>query len=82
MYWYLMGFDAVARVLLVIAGALSALLLAGMIAGMIAGIVLVFGSWAFDRATTALARRWKRKGKKPKGRIGAIVMASLEDGSV
>lgn len=78
MYWYLMGFDAVARVLLVIAGALSALLLAGMIAG----IVLVFGSWAFDRATTALARRWKRKGKKPKGRIGAIVMASLEDGSV
>lgn len=78
MTWYLMGFDAVARVLLVIAGALSVLLLAGMIMG----IVLVFGSWAFDRATAALARRWKRKGKKPKGRIGAIVMASLEDGSV
>lgn len=78
MYWYLMGFDAVARVLLVIAGALSVLLLAGMIMG----IVLATGSWAFDRATSALARRWKRKGKKPKGRIGAIVMASLEDGSV
>lgn len=78
MTWYLMGFDAVARVLLVIAGALSALLLAGMIAG----IVLVFGSWAFDRATSALARRWKRKGKKTKGRIATIVMASLEDGSV
>lgn len=78
MTWYLMGFDAVARVLLVIAGALSALLLAGMIAG----IVLTIGAFAFDRATAALARRWKRKGKKPKGRIGAIVMASLEDGSV
>lgn len=78
MTWYLMGFDAAARVLLVIAGALSALLLAGMIMG----IVLAIGSWAFDRATAALARRWKRKGKKPKGRIGAIVMDSLEDGSV
>lgn len=78
MTWYLMGFDAVARVLLVIAGALSALLLAGMIAG----IVLVIGSWGFDRVTAVLARRWKRKGKKPKGRIATIVMASLEDGSV
>ena len=78
MTWYLMGFDAVARVLLVIAGALSALLLAGMIMG----IVLMIGSFAFDQITAALARRWKRKGKKPKGRIGAIVMASLEDGSV
>ena len=42
----------------------------------------LMGFDAFDRATSALARRWKRKGKKPKGRIGAIVMASLEDGSV
>lgn len=78
MSWYLLGFSAVARVLLVIAGALSALLMAGMIVG----IVLALGAWAFDRVTGALARRWKRKGKKPKGRMAAIVMASLEDGGV
>lgn len=78
MTWYLLGFAAVARVLLVIAGALSALLLAGMIMG----IVLALGSWVFDQVTGALARGWKRKGKKPKGRMAAIVMASLEDGGV
>lgn len=37
---------------------------------------------AFDRLTAWIAARWRRKGRKPSGRIARIILAHHGDGGV
>lgn len=61
--------------LLHVAGVLAALLL--FFAGILA--VILIASVAFDAFTGYLARRWKRRGKEPRTRIGRIIYAHADD---
>lgn len=69
------GFAAVARILLLIAGGISAIL----VAAMAVTVLLAIGAWVFDRVTTAMVRRWRRLKKQPRGRLAAILMAHMDD---
>lgn len=37
---------------------------------------------AFDRLTAWIAARWRRKGRRPAGRIARIILAHGDDGGV
>lgn len=69
------GFATVARILLLIAGGISAIL----VAAMAVTVLLAIGAWVFDRVTTAMVQRWRRLEKQPRGRLAAILMAHMDD---
>lgn len=60
------------RALSLVAGASAALLTAAVITS---GALIVLGL-AFDATTEHMARRWRKSGKRPKGRIGRIIAES------
>lgn len=69
MDYFTSAFAATVRVLLTFAGGAAAVLLALLAVGIAAGLV----AWMFDLVTSAMARRWRRKGRKPRGRIGRVI---------
>lgn len=66
------GFTVTGRLLLCIAGGAAAVLL--MI--LVTLLFLVIAAVIFDQVTTGLARRWTRKGRKPKNRLERVILAS------
>ena len=69
MDYFTSAFAATTRVLLTVAGGAAAVLMALLAVGIAAGLV----AWMFDLVTSALARRWHRQGRKPRGRIGRVI---------
>lgn len=41
--------------------------------------VLSVFAWCFDRITTAIGRRWHKRGKQPRSRIGQIIYRRTGD---
>lgn len=70
MVYFTTGFQSIAQLLLLLAGGLSAALL--FLAATALAVILA-GS-AFDLVTRAAAKRWERKGKQPRGRLGRIIL--------
>lgn len=73
---FLTGFDATGRVLLVIVGGSVAVLL------LLLAVLLVLGLAAvvFDWITNSLGRRWEKRGRKPRGRLGQIILEAYRIG--
>ena len=69
---FTVAFLGTGRVLLTVAGGLSAVLLA---AAALLGAALGMSA-AFDWFTRAAARRWDRKQRKPDGKIGRAIYAN------
>lgn len=69
MYEFLTGWQLTLRLLLYLAGGLSAVLLC--VVAIIALFLLL--NAVFDRYTTYLSRRWHKRGKPPRGRIAKII---------
>lgn len=60
---------------------------AGVLAAVVVGcfcalVLLVILAEVFDWATTALSRRWHRKGFKPRGRLGRVIYGSTNRDNV
>ena len=77
---FLLGFNTVMRVILVIGGGAAAVVLVLMAVLAAVGIFAVI----FDGVTAMIARRWKRQGHEPRGRLGRIILdsAGRRDGKV
>lgn len=45
-------------------------------------MILGIAAALFDGITSALAYRWHRKGRRPKGRIGRVIYGSHDDNAV
>lgn len=69
MVYFTTGFQSIGRLLLLLTGGLSAVL------AFIAAVALaaIFAGWTFDLVTQAAAKRWERKGKQPRGKLGRII---------
>lgn len=67
---FVSGFHAVARLLAMVAGGLSALLLFALAVVLIIGIA----GTLFDRITRVIAGRWIRSGKHPAGKLAQILL--------
>lgn len=80
MSYFLLGFNTVTRVILVISGGAAAVVLVLMAVLAVVGIFAVI----FDGVTALIARRWKRRGHAPRGRLGKIILDSVgrRDGKV
>ena len=80
MSYFLLGFTAVMRVLLVVGGGAAAIVLVLLAVLAAVGIFSVI----FDGVTTLIARRWERRGHEPHGRLGKIIFGSAgrRDGKV
>lgn len=63
------AFSATADILAYIAGVAVAILIPAL------ALLLCLGflSLGFDRITAAMARRWRRKNKRPRSRLGQII---------
>lgn len=66
---FLNAFRATAAVLLAMGGGLAAVLLAVLVVGAAA----LIAAGVFDLATTAISRRWRRRGKQPRSRFGRAI---------
>lgn len=71
---FILGFDATWRVLLRLAGGCAAVLLLALAAL----AALTIAAALFDWTTGRLAKRWRRNGYVPKGKLGRIILG--EDG--
>lgn len=67
---FIFGFHAVARLLALVAGGLSALLLFALTLALIWGIAGI----VFDRVTRAIAGHWIRSGKHPTSKFARILL--------
>lgn len=76
MAYFVMGFYAAAKILLLISGGAAAIA-AAVLAW---GLLLSAAAWMFDHGTEAMARHWKKRGKRPKGRLSRIIMAHQDNG--
>lgn len=63
------AFFATANVLAYAAGVAAAILIPVLVLLVILGVL----AWCFDRITARLARRWHRKNKRPRTRLGQII---------
>ncbi|MGN0625035.1 MAG: hypothetical protein ACI4I8_02095 [Oscillospiraceae bacterium] len=63
------AFSATSDILAYIAGVAAAILIPALALLLCLGLL----SWCFDRITAAMARRWHRKNKRPRSRIGQII---------
>lgn len=55
---------------------------AGAIYAACALLILGILAELFDGITSAMARRWHRKGRQPKSRIGRVIYGSHDDNAV
>ena len=69
------AFSATVNILAYAAGVAAAVLIA-VIAVLVSLGVL---AWLFDIITTAIGRRWHKRGKQPRGRIGKIIYRRTGD---
>ena len=72
---FLLGFQSVGDLFLLLGGGLCAFLLAAAVVVLMLGILAM----TFDRITARLAKRWQRTGKRPDGRIARIILAAHND---
>lgn len=63
------AFTATANILAYAAGVVAAILIPALATLVFLGVM----AWCFDRITAAMARRWHKRGKKPRSRIGQII---------
>lgn len=63
------AFFATVNVLAYAAGVAAAILIPVLVLLVILGVL----AWCFDRITACLARRWHRKNKRPRSRLGQII---------
>lgn len=69
MQYFATAFQATTEVLLYLAGAATAIAIPLLILAAITGIC----AFAFDRITTAIGRRMRRRSKQPRTRVGKII---------
>lgn len=69
------AFYATTDILAYLAGVAVAILIP------VLALVIVLGvfAWCFDRITTAIGRRWHKRGKQPRSRIGQIIYRRTGD---
>lgn len=69
------AFSATANVLAYVAGVVAAILIPAIAAIVFLGVF----AWLFDIITTAIGRRWHKRGKQPRGKIGKIIYRRTGD---
>lgn len=69
MEYFTAAFSATTDILAYAAGVVTSIVIAALAALVILGVL----AWCFDRITAAMARRWHKRGKKPRSRIGRII---------
>lgn len=69
------AFSTTADILAYAAGVAAAILIAAIAVLVCLGVF----SWCFDRITTAIGRRWHKRGKQPRSRIGQIIYRRTGD---
>ena len=62
------AFSATTEILSYTAGVVAAILIPAIAVLVCLGVL----AWLFDIITTAIGRRWHKRGKQPRGRIGKI----------
>ena len=69
------AFNATANILAYAAGVAAAILIPAIAVLVCLGVL----AWLFDIITTAIGRRWHKRGKQPRGRIGKIIYRRTGD---
>ncbi len=69
MQYFSAAFSATSQVLCYIAGSAAAIGILLLALAIMAGVA----AWIFNRVTAAIGRRWRRRGKQPRSRIGKII---------
>lgn len=77
---FVQGFVYTLRLLAGLAGALAALAVVLLAAWLIVHALGKLAAAAFDGATTALARTWRKTGYKPKTKWGRVIAAGGQTG--
>lgn len=74
------GFESAMRFAAILTGAVAAVAVVLLVAWLIVRTLGRLAAAAFDGATTALARIWKRTGYKPKTKWGRVIAAGGQTG--
>ena len=69
------AFSATADILAYAAGVAAAILITAIVVMSSMGVL----DWLFHIITTAIGRRWHKRGKQPRGRIGKIIYRRTGD---
>ena len=69
------AFSATADILAYAAGVVVVILIAAIAVLIFLGVL----AWMFDVITTAIGRRWHKRGKQPRGKIGKIIYRRTGD---
>ena len=69
------AFRATVDILAYAAGVAAAILIAAIAVLISIGVL----AWMFDVITTAIGRRWHKRGKQPRGKIGKIIYRRTGD---
>ena len=69
------AFTATTTILSYAAGVAAAILISAIAVLISLGVL----AWLFDIITTAIGRRWHKRGKQPRGRIGQIIYRRTGD---
>lgn len=69
------AFNATTDILSYAAGVAASVLIAAIAALVFLGVF----AWLFDIVTMAIGRRWHKRGKQPRGRIGQIIYRRTGD---
>lgn len=69
------AFNATADILASAAGVAAAILILAIAVLVCLGVL----AWLFDIITTAIGRRWHKRGKQPRGKIGKIIYRRTGD---
>ena len=69
------AFSTTANILAYAAGVVAAILIPAIAVLISLGVF----AWLFDIITTAIGRRWHKRGKQPRGRIGKIIYRRTSD---
>lgn len=72
---FVTAFSATADILTYLAGVAVAILIPALALLVVLGVF----SWCFDLITTAIGRRWHKRGKQPRSRIGQIIYRRTGD---
>ena len=69
------AFTTTANILAYAAGVAAAVLIAAIAVLISLGVL----AWLFDIITTAIGKRWHKRGKQPRGKIGQIIYRRTGD---
>ena len=72
---FVTAFSATAEILAYLSGVAVAILIPALALLVVLGVF----AWFFDRITTAIGRRWHKRGKQPRSRIGQIIYRRTGD---